>query len=67
MRRAMPHLTDVEVEHYILEMWDNIGRIFAEFPHMAGLPVSIIDTLVVFEGIEHVKAAGIGGRNGDFV
>lgn len=32
--RAFPHLTKPEVDRTIIGMWDNLGRTFAEYPHL---------------------------------
>ena len=34
LRRAMPELDDQQVEKIIGDMWENLGRVFAEFPHV---------------------------------
>src|SRR5579863_1451670 len=34
LRRAMPELSAAEVEHVIGGMWDNLGRVAGEFPHL---------------------------------
>lgn len=31
---AMPELSETEVRDHILDMWDNLGRIMAEYPHL---------------------------------
>ena len=34
LRRAMPELSSEEREHIIRGMWDNLGRVVAEYPHL---------------------------------
>lgn len=34
LRRAMPELSETEIEGIIHDMWDNLGRIIAEYPHL---------------------------------
>jgi KDO2-lipid IV(A) lauroyltransferase len=34
LRRAMPELSKTEIEEIIYDMWDNLGRIIAEYPHL---------------------------------
>lgn len=35
--KAMPELSEKEKEEILDEMWDNLGRIVGEFPHVAGI------------------------------
>jgi KDO2-lipid IV(A) lauroyltransferase len=35
IRRALPHLADSEIRSVLLRMWDNLGRVAAEMPHLA--------------------------------
>src|SRR5215469_4487893 len=34
LRRAMPELDDPQVENIVRGMWDNLGRVVAEYPHL---------------------------------
>ncbi len=34
IRRALPEKTDVEIAVIITEMWDNLGRVVGEYPHL---------------------------------
>lgn len=34
IRRALPDKSDAEVERIVIGMWDNLGRVVGEFPHM---------------------------------
>ncbi len=34
MRDHLPQASEADIEGYIAEMWDNVGRVFAEYPHM---------------------------------
>lgn len=34
LRKAMPELSEAERQKIIREMWDNLGRVFAEYPHI---------------------------------
>ncbi len=34
LRRAMPELSDARIEEIVRGMWDNLGRVVAEFPHL---------------------------------
>lgn len=34
LRSAMPHLSNKDYEQILTKMWDNLGRVFAEYPHL---------------------------------
>jgi KDO2-lipid IV(A) lauroyltransferase len=34
LKRALPHLTDAEIHRIVRDMWDNLGRVIAEYPHL---------------------------------
>jgi len=34
IRRAMPEKSDAEIAEIVREMWDNLGRVVAEYPHL---------------------------------
>ncbi|MGK0296800.1 MAG: KDO2-lipid IV(A) lauroyltransferase [Gammaproteobacteria bacterium] len=60
LRRAMPKLDDNHVEKIVSEMWNNIGRTFAEFPHIARMNSENIKSIATLEGSENiVEAASI--------
>lgn len=39
LHRAFPEKTETEIQHILSEMWDNLGRVVFEFPHLAGLNI----------------------------
>ena len=39
LERAMPELGAEEVERVLLGMWDNLGRVVAEYPHLGKFEV----------------------------
>src|SRR5258708_7938602 len=39
LRRAFPHLAEIEVERIVTEMWDNLGRVAAEYPRVREIRV----------------------------
>ena len=63
LRNALPDLDDRRIETIVADMWDNIGRVAAEFPH--------IDTLIRHHvevvGAEHCHAQRDDGRPGLFI
>ena len=39
LRRAMPELSEAEIERIVRRMWDNLGRVVAEYPHLGKFQV----------------------------
>ena len=62
LSRAMPALTDVEVSRIIAGMWDNLGRVAAEYPHLQEIRVFDPCGRVETHGIEHIDRAVAAGR-----
>jgi KDO2-lipid IV(A) lauroyltransferase len=50
LRRAMPRLGEAEIERIVRGMWDNLGRVIAEFPHF--------DKFQVYDPNGRVEVAG---------
>lgn len=59
---ALPHLSDEERRGIIREMWDNLGRIAAEYPHLARLKCFAPGARVEVVGTEHIDRARTRGR-----
>ena len=62
LARALPELDAAAREQVIRGMWDNLGRVAAEYPHLRRLRIG--KPLVELVGAEHVDRAredGIGG------
>lgn len=57
MKNAMPELSDEQVQKNLLGMWDNLGRVVAEFPHMATVTGKLFDKIVEIEGTEFITNA----------
>jgi KDO2-lipid IV(A) lauroyltransferase len=57
LRRAMPKLDNTQVENIVLEMWNNIGRTFAEFPHIASMNSEDIKSIATLDGAENIYEA----------
>ena len=34
IRMIFPDITDTDIDHHITDMWDNLGRTMAEYPHL---------------------------------
>ncbi len=59
LARAMPELDDTEVERTLTAMWDNLGRVAGEFPHLDELLAGGDRAELV--GAEHLHAAAVAG------
>ncbi len=62
LRRALPELGDAAVEQIIIGMWDNLGRVAAEYPHLREIRVFAPDGRVETRGVEYLDRAVAGGR-----
>ncbi len=62
LRRAFPEKSPEEIEKIVIEMWDNLGRVAAEHPHLGRLKAFTPDSPIAVAGIEHVDAALKHGR-----
>ena len=49
LRLAMPELSAERIEEIVTGMWDNLGRTFAEYPHL-GVIADPKSGRVIFEG-----------------
>lgn len=67
MAAAMPELTDAQRETYIREMWDGLGRTFAEYAHIDRINSNGVDPRVEIVGQQHAKDAIAKGKGGLFV
>ena len=59
---ALPGLSAAEVEGIIVGMWDNLGRVAAEYPHLRKIRVFQPGGRVETHGFEHMFRAVIAGR-----
>lgn len=68
LARAMPELDDAERHAVLAGMWDNLGRVLAEYPHLGDFVISgaprpgRIDVV----GGEHIEAIRDSGKSGIF-
>ncbi len=64
MRRALPEQSDEEIETALSQMWDNLGRTFAEYAHLDAFRRSLDagDGRIEVRGREHLDAAAAAGR-----
>ncbi len=62
LRRAFPDLPEAELRRHVRDMWDNLGRTFAEYPHLA----QIMRERVQVVGADHIAALRDDGQPGIF-
>jgi KDO2-lipid IV(A) lauroyltransferase len=60
--RALPALSQAEIAHIVAGMWDNLGRVAAEYPHLRGIRVFDAVGPVETHGFEHMDRAVAAGR-----
>jgi KDO2-lipid IV(A) lauroyltransferase len=62
LRRALPELSESEITRIVAGMWDNLGRVAAEYPHLQKIRVFEPDGRVETHGFEHIARAVAAGR-----
>jgi KDO2-lipid IV(A) lauroyltransferase len=67
LKLAMPELTRAEREAIVYKMWDNLGRTFAEYPHLEQFWALKPGARIEIAGIEHAYSAIAKGKGGLFV
>lgn len=60
LRRALPGLTDADYQALLRQVWDNLGRVIGEYPHLA----RIVRERVEVDGLEHLAGLRDDGRPG---
>jgi KDO2-lipid IV(A) lauroyltransferase len=60
--RAFPEFSETEIARVVAGMWDNLGRVAAEYPHLAKIRVFEPGGRVETRGFEHVDRAVAAGR-----
>jgi len=56
LRRAMPELDDAAIERIVAGMWDNLGRVIAELPHLREIEVFSRTARVELVGADAILA-----------
>ena len=64
--RAFPELSETEIAGVVAGMWDNLGRVAAEYPHLRNIRVFELGGRVETHGFEHVDRAVAAGRRAIF-
>jgi KDO2-lipid IV(A) lauroyltransferase len=59
MSAAFPEKSAAEIETLLLEMWDNLGRVIAEYAHFDKFSIHGPDARLEFQGTENFEHAGI--------
>jgi Kdo2-lipid IVA lauroyltransferase/acyltransferase len=62
LQRALPELSDPEIGRIVAAMWDNLGRVAAEYPHLREIRVFEPGGRVETYGFEHMDRAVATGR-----
>src|ERR1051325_11448712 len=62
LHAAIPELSGTQIEAIVRGMWDNLGRVAAEYPHLRHIRVFPPDGRVETLGIEHLDQALADGR-----
>jgi Kdo2-lipid IVA lauroyltransferase/acyltransferase len=60
--RVLSQLSEAEIERTIVGMWDNLGRVAAEYPHLRKIRVFAPGGRVETYGFEHIDRAVAAGR-----
>jgi KDO2-lipid IV(A) lauroyltransferase len=62
LRAALPGLAAADIEQILRGMWDNLGRVAAEYPHLHEIRVFDPEGRVETHGFEHMDRAVAAGR-----
>ncbi|HZT51803.1 MAG TPA: lauroyl acyltransferase [Stellaceae bacterium] len=57
LRRALPALSDADIESIVRGMWDNLGRVVAEYPHLGDFRLYEPGGRVTVEGFREIVDA----------
>ena len=60
--RAFPELSEAKICRIVSGMWDNLGRVAAEYPHLRKIRVFDAGSRVETYGFEHIDRAVAAGR-----
>ena len=61
---ALPELSEAEREKVLRDMWDNLGRIMGEYPHMSR---KVMVRRITIEGLEHLRQVQVSANGSFFV
>ena len=63
LRMAMPELGDGEIETVIRRMWDNLGRVMFEYPHLRQIQCFGPESRVEIRAASALHALGLGAND----
>ncbi len=66
LRRAFPEKPEAEIQRIHLAMWDNLGRVIGEYPHLGRFRLYEPGSRVEVIGAEHVDRLRDDGKTGIF-
>jgi Kdo2-lipid IVA lauroyltransferase/acyltransferase len=66
LRRAIPETSEAEGRRIIRGMWDNLGRVIAEYPHLGKYHAYEADGRIELQGAEIIRAQNAPGRRAIF-
>ena len=62
LRASYPEKTDAELAAIVNGMWNNLGRVMAEYAHLDEIHSLGADPRIVLTGLEHLEAAKARGK-----
>ena len=62
IRRALPELTEGQIRATVARMWDNLGRVVAEYPHLGSIDTGDPTGPVEIVGLEHLAPLRAANR-----
>jgi KDO2-lipid IV(A) lauroyltransferase len=62
LKAAFPEKSQSEIEIILSGMWDNLGRVVAEYPHLKKFRLEGPGARIRVEGVEHIQAAFAQGN-----
>lgn len=62
LQHAFPERSPAEIEAIIREVWENLGRVVAEYPHLSRIKAFTPDAVIEVRGTEIVEAARARGK-----
>ncbi len=66
LRRALPEIDEAQGRRIIRGMWDNLGRVVAEYPHLGKYRAYERGGRIEMVGAEHIRAQGMPGKRAIF-
>jgi Kdo2-lipid IVA lauroyltransferase/acyltransferase len=63
LRRALPQLGDAEIGRIVIGMWNNLGRVVAEYPHLAEIEVFKAGGRIEVIGADEIVKRRVPGKS----